>query len=166
MGGRGPGPAPPPASTLFTHAPSPQHRRRAILPGLNVRWNGGRSGLYGCSPRPRFSSLIPYFHQVRPGRARPGRVASGNPAGEGLRHSLHSRALGSKDRASGRERNVACVSGGALEQGLCLRSPASPRLVSSRLASCCLRSGAHRACSGSRAAAARPNAPERPPLPL
>lgn len=55
----------------------------------------------------------------------------------------------------------ACVSGRALEQGLCLRSPASPRLVSR-----CLRTEGRRACSGSRAAAARPNAPERPPLPL
>lgn len=89
--------APPPASAPCTHAPRAQSRRRAILPGFECaveRW------------LERFPFPFPYYHKVRPGRASSSRVASGNPAGGGMRRSLHFRALESRDRASAREPNL------------------------------------------------------------
>lgn len=78
-------------------------------------------GSAGYSPRLRFSSPFPYYHEVRRERASPGRVASGNPAGGGRRRSLHFRAQESRDRASGRD----------LTWGLCLRQSPRVRLLPS-----------------------------------
>lgn len=71
-------------------------------------------------PRLRLSSPFLYFYEVRPGTARLGGVASGNPAG-----SISER-WGARTAPLGESGMWARVSGRVLGRSLCLRPPPSP----------------------------------------
>lgn len=109
-------------------------------------------GIAGYGLRLRFPSPYPYPHKVRRGRARPGTVASWDPAAGGMRRSRHFRTLGSKDRTSGRERIMGPCPGQRPRGG---SSPTG--LVSSRHPRSEAQARRPPSLRGARAAQARPN---------